>query len=140
MRAVTDAMADPPWDLAAIKALPVAQLAAPDGALICWATAPMLPGAIDTVRRGASNHLPARSAHSARATATGARRNSGLLATFGKPRQKVLNIWSLILTPVREHSRKPDQMRADIESLWDRPYCESLARERAQMQQLGQRA
>lgn len=63
-----------------------------------------------------------------------------LLATFGKPRQKVLNIWSLILTPVREHSRKPDQMRADIESLWDGPYCESLARERTQMQQLGQRA
>jgi len=101
-------MSDPPWyfrnfsakgeeknsvahydcmDLAAIKALPVAQLAAPDGALICWATAPMLPEAIDTIRRGAfssrvqgrgaSNHLPARSAHSARATATGARRNSG---------------------------------------------------------------
>jgi hypothetical protein len=107
MRAVTDAMADPPWyfrnfsakgeeknpvahydcmDLAAIKALPVAQLAAPDGALIGWAAAPMLPEAIDTIRRGAfssrvqwrgaSNHLPARSAHSARATA-GARRNSG---------------------------------------------------------------
>ena len=38
------------------------------------------------------------------------------------------------------HSRKPDQMRADIESLWDGPYCELLACERARMEQLGQRA
>ena len=37
-------------------------------------------------------------------------------------------IRQLIVEPVREHSRKPDRVRADIEALFDGPYCELFAR------------
>jgi len=37
-------------DAAALAALPVAHLAKPDCALLMWATAPMLPDAIELMR------------------------------------------------------------------------------------------
>jgi N6-adenosine-specific RNA methylase IME4 len=35
------------------------------------------------------------------------------------------------VAPVREHSRKPEKMRRDIEALWEGPYAELFARESA---------
>jgi N6-adenosine-specific RNA methylase IME4 len=35
----------------------------------------------------------------------------------------------LIIEPVREHSRKPDRIHADIEQLVDGPYVELFARQ-----------
>ena len=55
-----------------------------------------------------------------------------LLGTRGKPAQQVRNVRNLIVAPVREHSRKPDQMRRDLEALWPGPRCELFAREAAE--------
>jgi N6-adenosine-specific RNA methylase IME4 len=155
-------LADPPWyfrnysakgegknpvahydcmDLDAIKALPVSHLAAPDCACIMWATAPMLPQAIETM---AAWGFAFKSAGAwAKQSSTGEKWAFGigycyrsaaefwLLGTLGKPRQRSRSIRNLIAAPVREHSRKPDQMRTDIEALFDGPYLELFARESA---------
>jgi N6-adenosine-specific RNA methylase IME4 len=54
-----------------------------------------------------------------------------LYGTIGKPKQKAHNVRNLIVDPVREHSRKPEQMRKNIEALWDGPYLEMFSRETA---------
>lgn len=153
-------LADPPWRFAnwsakgerknpvghyacmpldAIKALPVARLAAADCACVMWATAPMLPQAIETL---AAWGFAFKSAGAwAKQSSTGGKWAFGtgycyrsaaefwLLGTIGKPQQLVRNVRNLIVAPVREHSRKPDEMRRAIESLWDGPYVELFARE-----------
>jgi N6-adenosine-specific RNA methylase IME4 len=35
---------------------------------------------------------------------------------------------NLIVSAVREHSRKPDEMRANLEAMYDGPRCELFAR------------
>jgi N6-adenosine-specific RNA methylase IME4 len=128
-------------DLAAIKALPVSQLARPDAVCVMWATAPMLPQAIATmaawgfVFKSAGAWAKQSSTGEKWAFGTGYCYRSAaefwLLGTLGTPRQKIRNVRNLIVAPVREHSRKPDKMRSDIESLWDGPYVELFAREKA---------
>lgn len=123
----------------AIKSLPVSQLAAPDCAMIMWATAPMLPEAIDTMKawgfrfKSAGAWAKQSSTGEKWAFGTGYCYRSAaefwLLGTLGSPRQKVRNVRNLIVAPVREHSRKPDRMRQDIEALWEGPYCELFGRE-----------
>lgn len=155
-------LADPPWsfslysekgetkspqahyacmELPAIKALPVGALAHEDGcALVMWATAPMLPQAIETM---AAWHFTFKSAGAwAKRSSTGASWAFGtgycfrsaaeffLLGTRGKPRQRVRNIRNLIVAPVQAHSRKPDEMHAACETLWDGPRVEMFARRR----------
>lgn len=156
-------LADPPWyfrnfsakgeaknpvahyacmDLSAIQALPVAELANPAGcALIMWATAPMLPEAIDTLKawgfefKSAGAWAKRSSTGTKWAFGTGYCYRSAaefyLLGTMGRPRQKSKSVRNLIVAPVRENSRKPDEMRADIEALFDGPYVELFARESA---------
>jgi N6-adenosine-specific RNA methylase IME4 len=126
-------------DLAAIKRLPVSQLAAPDCALIIWATAPMLPDALSTMTcwgfrfKSAGAWAKQSSTGEKWAFGTGYCYRSAaefwLLGTIGSPRQKVRNVRNLIVAPIREHSRKPDQMHTDIEALWDGPYCELFGRQ-----------
>lgn len=154
-------LADPPWhfrnrsskgegknavahyacmDLAAIQALPVSQLAAPDCALVMWATAPMLPQAIETMRiwgftfKSAGAWAKRSSADQTWAFGTGYCYRSAaefwLLGAIGAPPQRSRSIRNLIVAPVREHSRKPDQMHADIETLFHGPYAELFARQR----------
>jgi len=153
-------LADPPWrfqnysvkgeqknptahyacmDLAAIQALPVSQLAAPDCALVMWATAPMLPQALETLAawgfafKSAGAWAKQSSTGAAWAFGTGYCYRSAaefwLLGTIGRPRQRSRSTRNLIVAPVREHSRKPDQMHADIEALFHGPYAELFARE-----------
>lgn len=128
-------------DVAAIQALPVSQLAAPDCALIMWCTAPLLPEAIATLKiwgftfKSAGAWAKRSSTGQKWAFGTGYCYRSAaefwLLGTLGSPRQRVKNVRNLIVAPIREHSRKPDQMRGDIEALWPGPYAELFARESA---------
>ena len=156
-------LADPPWrfatysrlgerkspsaqydcmDLSAIKGLPVLDLANPTGcALIVWATAPLLPQAVEVMQAWGFGYKSAGAW--AKQSSTGLKWAFGtgycyrsaaefwLLGTIGKPTQKSRSIRNLIVAPVREHSRKPDQMRADIEEMFDGPYIELFAREPA---------
>ena len=51
-----------------------------------------------------------------------------LLATRGKPNRRRADVKKLIVSPRREHSRKPDEAYSRIEALCDGPYLEMFAR------------
>lgn len=52
-----------------------------------------------------------------------------LLATKGAPKRQAKDVKRLIMTPRREHSRKPDETYDRIEALVDGPYLELFARQ-----------
>lgn len=126
-------------DLVAIKALSVAHHAKPDCALVMWATAPMLPQAFDVMQTWGFEFKTAGAW--AKESKTGEKIAFGtgyvyrsaaefyLVGTLGKPVIKSRSVRNLIWAPVREHSRKPEQMHTDIEALFDGPYLELFARE-----------
>ena len=134
-----------------IKALPVADLAAPNCALFLWAIDPMLPQALEvgkawgftykTVgfywaklrREGSTRHLlHDEPAHKLFPMGTGywSRPNPEqcLLFTRGKPKRQATDVRKLIIAPRREHSRKPDESAARVESLCEGPHLELFAR------------
>lgn len=155
-------LSDPPWNFAtfsdkglgkspqshydcmsldAIKALPVAELAAPDCALIMWAVSPMLPHALEVMQAWGFKFKSAGAW--AKQSSTGASWAFGtgfiyrgaaehfLVGTRGKPAVRSRSIRNLIVAPLREHSRKPEQMREDAAALFAGPRLEMFARERA---------
>lgn len=159
--------ADPPWtfrtwsdrgkgrspeahydcmSLEGIKALPVADWAAPDAVLLMWATDPLLPRALEVIKAWGFTYktvgfywaklLPGRDA-AAMSEAdfftgmgfwTRANPEMCLLATRGKPKRLAGNVRRLLIAPRREHSRKPDEAAARIEALCEGPYLEMFAR------------
>lgn len=153
-------LADPPWlfanysakgeaknplahyscmNLDALRALPVNHLAAPDCALLMWATAPLLPESIDLLREWGFTFKSAGAW--AKQSSTGAKWAFGtgycfrsaaeffILGTRGKPKVLSRSIRNLVVAPVRQHSRKPDEMHANLEALYAGPYVELFARE-----------
>lgn len=122
-----------------IIALPVNQLAAPDCALFMWATAPMLPAALELMKAWGFAFKSAGAW--AKQSSTGEKWAFGtgycfrstaefyLLGTIGKPRILSHSVRNLIVAPVREHSRKPDDLHRDVEQLYAGPYCELFARQ-----------
>lgn len=126
-------------DTADIARLPVSQLAAPDCALFMWATAPMLPDALALMSawgftfKSAGAWAKQSSTGAAWAFGTGYCFRSAaefyLLGTIGAPRVRSRSVRNLIVSPVREHSRKPGNLHADAEALFDGPYAELFARE-----------
>ena len=128
-------------DIDDIAALPVDQLAAPDCVLIMWATAPMLDVAMNVMAAWRFTFKTAGAWH--KRTSTGEHDAFGtgyiyrsamepwLLGTIGAPDILARNVRNIITAPVREHSRKPDEMRANIERQFHGPYVELFARETA---------
>ena len=51
-----------------------------------------------------------------------------LLATRGKPKRKSGGVHQVIMSPRREHSRKPDEIYERIEALYPGPYLELFSR------------
>jgi N6-adenosine-specific RNA methylase IME4 len=161
--------ADPPWsfrtysakgkgrsadahydtlDLGGIKALPVADWAAPDCVLLLWATDPLLPEALEVIRAWGFTYKTVGfywAKLNPRATGallfderdfftgmgfwTRANPEPCLLATRGKPKRAHAGVKKLVVSPRREHSRKPDEVRERIEQLVEGPYLEMFARE-----------
>lgn len=122
-----------------IKALPVATLAASDCALVIWACAPTLDQAFSVMSAWGFKFKTAGAW--AKQSSTGAKWAFGtgyllrsaaefyLIGTVGKPKTAVKNVRNLIAAPVREHSRKPNQMRRDLERMFpDVPRAELFAR------------
>lgn len=153
-------LADPPWrfsnysakgeaknpvahydcmTLGDIKALPVNHLAAPDCALLMWATAPLLPEAIETMRAWGftykSGAVWAKQSSTGQAWAFGTGycfRSAAeflLLGTTGKPKIMSHSVRNLIVAPVREHSRKPEDQYQMAEQLFRGPYAELFSRQ-----------
>ena len=125
--------------IADIQALPVSQLAAPDAVCIMWATAPMLPQAIATMAAWGFRYSSAGAWGKLSKTGAGPAFGTGydyrsaaefwLLGKLGNPKPLVRNVRNLVIAPVREHSRKPDSHRAEVERHWPGPRCELFARE-----------
>lgn len=154
-------LADPPWSFSTysakghgkspqshyacqgldwIKALPVESIAAKDCLLWLWATAPMLPQAIEVMAAWGFTYKTA--GPWAKQSKTGEKWAFGtgyifrsaaeffLVGTRGRPRVASRSVRNLIVAPVREHSRKPadaHQMLNDL--IPDGPRLEMFARE-----------
>jgi N6-adenosine-specific RNA methylase IME4 len=129
-----------------IAALPVSDLAMPDDVLLMWATMPLLPEAIDVMRSWGFRYktcaftwMKQRRKAAQLFTDRGdvfagmgywTRSNCELclLGTRGKPKRRSAAVKQAILSPLREHSRKPEETYDRIEALVDGPYIELFAR------------
>ena len=151
--------ADPPWSYRSGKVqgaaqnhyqtmsdeqlyqLPVADLTAEDCALFLWCTFPKLPEAIKLISAwGFSFKTVAFVWVKQNKSGNGffmglgwwTRSNAEicLLAVKGKPRRKSAGVRQLILSPVEQHSKKPDVVRDNIVTLMgDLPRIELFARQ-----------
>jgi N6-adenosine-specific RNA methylase IME4 len=130
--------------MADIKALPVAQWSAADCVLFLWTTDPLLEKAFEIIRAWgftyktvgfywAKLNKAAPSGHNfdfftGLGFWTRANPELCLLATRGKPHRRRADVHKLIVSPRREHSRKPDEAYERIEALCEGPYLEMFAR------------
>lgn len=131
--------------IADIKALPVSEWAARDCVLLLWTTDPLLQTALEVIRAwgftyktvgfywAKLNKSPPplyteRSFFTGLGFWTRANPELCLLATRGHPHRRGRNVRKLIVSPRREHSRKPDEAYARIEALCEGPYLEMFAR------------
>lgn len=149
--------ADPPWqyndrldpsrrikynveDDSWIANLPVAEIADKDCALFLWVTMPKLQEGLDVIKAWKFTYKTCaftwiKTIPKGRAKAWGmgrwTRSNAELclLATLGKPKRQNKGVHSLVISPIREHSRKPDEVRDLIVKLCgDLPRIELFSR------------
>jgi len=132
-----------------IKGLPVADWAADDCVLFLWTTDPLLEKAFEVIRgwgfiyktvgfywvklnKSVSKpvHAHQQSFFTGLGFWTRANPELCLLATRGHPRRRSAGVSKLIVSPRREHSRKPDETYKRIEALCEGPYLEMFARSR----------
>lgn len=129
-----------------IKALPVAEWAADDAVLLLWTTDPLLEKAFDVIRAwgfmyktvgfywAKLNKGNGKLAFDERSFFTGlgfwtrANPEPCLLATRGHPKRRAADVRKLVVSPRREHSRKPDEVYDRVEALCEGPYLEMFAR------------
>ena len=153
-------LADPPWKfisrsergegrsanqhyrtdaLDLIKALPVAQLAAPDAVLFMWMVDWCPQAALDVIEAWGFAHKTTAFTwakqneggegwHMGQGYWTRANPEACWLATRGSPKRLYADVRQLIVAPVMEHSRKPDEAYDRIERLVQGPYLEIYAR------------
>ena len=131
----------PCMGLQEIKNLPITALAAKDCALVLWVTAPFFEKGLEVMRAWGFTYKTigawAKRSRQDNSWAFGTGyiyRNAAefwIVGTRGKPTIKSRSVRNLIVAPIREHSRKPDEMRENIEAIWEGPYLELFARERA---------
>lgn len=121
-----------------IAALPVKQILAPDAHLFMWVTGPCLPFAFDVMKAWGFRYsavgfvwiklkksydpmqlrfLPTAESDLFVGLGFTTRKNMELclLARRGSAKRAAKDVREVILAPVREHSRKPDEARARIE-------------------------
>ena len=129
-----------------ISALPVGDYAAVDCVLFCWVVWPSMPQALKVIEAwgfayktcafcwNKGNTLPLFPDDFEDKMGLGywTRANSEvcLLATRGKPKRQHADVRQIIQAPLREHSRKPDEIYGRIERLVNGPYLEMFARQR----------
>lgn len=114
--------------LDAMKALPVRQLAADNCALVMWCVQPMVPHALALIDAWGFRYKTMGTWAKQSSTGTKWAFGTGyilrcaaefyIVATVGKPTVGARNVRNLIVAPVREHSRKPDEMHANLERLY----------------------
>jgi len=135
-----------------ICALPVGSLAAKDAHLFLCATGPCLRQAFDVMEAWGFRYsavaftwiklkrsfdamqlriLPTAESDLHVGLGLTTRKNAEfvLLGRRGNAHRNAKNVREVILSPVREHSRKPDEMFARVERYCDGPYLELFARQ-----------
>ena len=151
--------ADPPWrysqgglqgaaekhyptmGIEELCALPVADLMAEDSALFMWATFPQFPEALRLIKAWGFNYKSvafvwlkknkkADSWFYGLGFWTRGNAEVCLLATRGHPKRQAANVHQFIISPLEEHSKKPDEAREKIVALMgDLPRAELFARQ-----------
>ena len=139
-------------DLKAIMALPVSAIASKDAHLFLWTTGPCLRQAFDVIeawgfryssvaftwvklkrahRADQLRFLPTAEADLHVGLGLTTRKNAEfcLLARRGNARRVAKNVREIILSPVREHSRKPDEVYDRVERYCEGPYVELFGRQ-----------
>ncbi|MDX0007806.1 DNA methyltransferase [Sinorhizobium meliloti] len=130
----------PLMTLDAIKALPVSDLAKPDCLMMMWAVQPMLDQALEVMSAWGFKYKTAGAWAKQSATGTKWAFGTGYLlrcsaeffivGTRGNPKSAVKNVRNLIVAPIREHSRKPDEMHLNLERMFpDADRLEMFSRE-----------
>ena len=135
-------------DIPEIKTLPVAELAAPNCVLFMWGIWILMPQAFEVIEtwgftyktcafawlKGNPRQIDMFSDDLTMDMGLGywTRANSEmcLLATRGKPSRENADVRQAIVSPRRQHSRKPEQIYDRIERLVAGPYVELFARSR----------
>lgn len=123
-----------------IVALPVADIVAPDCALFLWATSPLLPEALDTIRGWGFRFKTVAFCWNKQSSGGKWIANMGrwtmgnveicLLGVRGRPQRIARNIRQLVIAPRTRHSEKPDEVRQRIVALMgDVPRIELFARQ-----------
>jgi len=135
-----------------IKAMPVKELAAKDAHLFIWTTGPCLRQTFEVIEAWGFRYSAVAftwvklkrsfDAHQLRVTPTlesdlhvglglTTRKNAEfcLLARRGNARRVAKNVREIILSPVREHSRKPDEAYARVQRYCAGPYLELFSRQ-----------
>lgn len=126
-----------------IKALPVGNLAGADCALFLWCVMPELPGALDVIHAWGFEYktvafvwvktnendkfidLNGSGLHWGMGYWTRANTEICLLATKGSPKRVNEGVHQVVVSPVGEHSRKPDKVQVRIEELLGEPSGET---------------
>jgi N6-adenosine-specific RNA methylase IME4 len=130
-----------------IAALPMKEMMADDSVLLLWVTGPILQQAFTVIEAWGFQYKAigftwAKLTKSSNGTEdiakmrfhfglgfwTRANAEFCLLATRGNPKRINADVPQLIASPVREHSRKPDEIYDRIERLVAGPYVELFAR------------
>lgn len=134
-----------------IAAMPVKSLAAKDAHLFIWTTGPCLPHTFDVIEAWGFRYsgvaftwIKQKRSHNDRQFTLNptietdlhvglgltTRKNAEfcLLARRGSARRNAKNVREVILAPVREHSRKPEQAYDRIQRYCDGPYLELFSR------------
>jgi N6-adenosine-specific RNA methylase IME4 len=134
-------------DVAAIRALPLRELAATDCSLFLWVTWPNLLDGLSVLDAWGFTYKTCAfawtKAHAGQLEMfeetisdqmglgywTRANTETCLLATRGKPKRLNADVRQAIIEPRRQHSRKPDCVHGRIERLVAGPYLELFARQ-----------
>jgi N6-adenosine-specific RNA methylase IME4 len=135
-----------------ICAMPMLDIAARDCHLFLWSTGPHLPQALETMDRWGFKYsgmgfvwvkmrrafatqpmrmLPLIQADLFMGLGHTTRKNAEyvLLGRRGNARRMAKDVHEIILAPVREHSRKPDEAFARVQRYCEGPYAEIFSRE-----------
>jgi N6-adenosine-specific RNA methylase IME4 len=122
-----------------IKRLPVGELAAEDSAFYMWAVDWCLQDALDLIAHYGFKHITTaytwvktnpsgEGFHMGQGYWTRANPEICLFATKGNPKRLFADVQQLIVAPVMEHSRKPDEWLERTERLTSGDYLELQAR------------
>lgn len=135
-----------------IMAMPVSRLAAKDAHLFLWTTGPCLPQAFEVIKAWGFRYssiaftwvklkrshnalqlrvlpLGATDLHTGLGLTTRKNAEFCLLARRGNCRRESKSVREIILSPVREHSRKPDEFYDRVQQYAVGPYVELFARQ-----------